>query len=89
MAFFCCRNRLTKVLAGAARGEKGSKGRGGRVRLSNVDTGRLTGLKYKLICHFKLAVDMVGDGIREFVNDMDEPAFLERELMRMGVDGYQ
>ena len=26
-------------------------------------------------------------GIREFVNDMDEPPFLERELVRLGVDG--
>ena len=31
---------------------------------------------------------MVGGGIREFVNDTDEPAFLERELMGLGVDGY-
>jgi hypothetical protein len=26
-------------------------------------------------------------GIREFVNDIDEPAFLERELISLGVDG--
>jgi hypothetical protein len=58
------------------------------VRLSNVDTRRLKGLKYKLIGHFKLAADMIRGGIREFVNDMDGPAFLERELMRLGVDGY-
>jgi hypothetical protein len=29
VAFISCRNRLTKVLAGAAREEKGSKGGGG------------------------------------------------------------
>ena len=46
-----CRSRLTKVCAGAAREQKG--GRGGQVRL--------LGLKYKLVCHFKLAADMVGD----------------------------
>ena len=41
--------------------------------------GRLSGLKYKLICCFKLAANMIEDGIREYVNDMDGPAFLERE----------
>ena len=28
------------------------------------------------------------DGIQEFVNDTDRPAFLESELMGLGVDGY-
>ena len=28
-------------------------------------------------------------GIREFVNDADGPAFLERKLMGFGVDGYR
>jgi hypothetical protein len=41
-----------------------------------------------LICRFILAVDMVGGGIREFVDDTDGPAFLERELVGLGVDGY-
>ena len=27
-------------------------------------------------------------GIREFVDDTDGPAFLERELVGLGVDGY-
>jgi hypothetical protein len=89
VAFINYRRRLTKVLAGAARGKKGSKGGGGRVRLSNVDTEELAGFKDKLICHFKLAADMVGGDIWEFVNDMDGPAFLERELMGLGVDWYQ
>jgi hypothetical protein len=62
-------------------GEKGSKAGGCRVRLPDVDTGRLIGLKYKLICRFKLTVDMVGVRFREFVNDADGPAFLEKELM--------
>ena len=48
-AFISCRHRLTKVLVGAIRGEKESKGGGGRVRLSNVGTGKLLGLKYKLV----------------------------------------
>ena len=49
VAYIGCRCRLTKMLIGAARGGKGSKGRGGEVRLRNVDTRRLMGLKYKLI----------------------------------------
>ena len=35
---------------------------------------------------FKL--DMVRGDIRKFVNNTDRPAFLERELMGFGVDGY-
>ena len=57
VAFISSRHRLTKVLAGAARGEKGSKGGGGHQMLI---PGRLSRLKYKLICHFKLAANMVG-----------------------------
>ena len=33
--------------------------------LPDVDTGRLLGLNYKLICHCKLTADMVRGGIRE------------------------
>ena len=32
---------------------------------------------------------MVGDGIWEFMNNADGPAFLERELVGLGVDGYR
>ena len=44
-------------------------------------------------CHFKnryavLAADLVGGSIRKFVYDADGPAFLERELVGLGVDGY-
>ena len=56
------------------------------MKLPNVDTERV---KYKLICCFKLAADMVRGGNREFVNDTDRPAFLERELLGLGVDGYR
>ena len=69
--------------------KKGSKSGRCQVMLPDVDTRRLSELKYKLICRFKLAGDMVGGGIREFLNDMDGPAFLERELMRLDVDEYQ
>ena len=69
------------MLAGAAKGKKGSEGGGRQSKITDVNTGRLFGLKYELVCHFKLAVDMVGGGIREFV---DRPAFLERELMGTG-----
>ena len=59
------------------------------MRSPDVDTGRLSGLKYKLICCFKLAADMIWVGIREFVNDADGPASLEKQLMGLGVDGYR
>ena len=32
---------------------------------------------------------MVGGSIRKFVYDADGPAFLERELVGLGVDGYR
>ena len=51
------------------------------MRLPDVNTGKLLGLKYKLVCCFKLVVDMARGDIWEFVNDMDGPAFLKRELM--------
>ena len=58
------------MLAGAARQGTGSEGGGGPVRLSDVDTWELAGFQNKLICRFMLAADMVGGGIREFVNDV-------------------
>ena len=53
----------------------------------DVNTRRLSGLKYKLVCCFKSTVDMIGGCIREFVYEIDGPAFPERELIRFGVDG--
>ena len=53
-------------------GGSGAKGRGSggkQGRLMDVNTGRLSGLNYKLAPH------MVRGGIREFVYDMDGPAF--------------
>ena len=41
VAFISCRIRLTKVLACAAKGETRSKGGGGQLRLSDVDTREL------------------------------------------------
>ena len=38
------------------------------MKLLDVDTGRLSGLKYKLICHLKLVVDMLRGSIREFMS---------------------
>ena len=32
---------------------------------------------------------MVGGGIPEFMNNLDEPAFLERYLVELSVDGYR
>ena len=45
MAFIGSRGRLTKVLVGATKGETGSKGGGGRVKLSDVDTRELVGFQ--------------------------------------------
>jgi hypothetical protein len=38
---------------------------------------------------FQIGGDVVGGGILEFVNDTDGPAFIEREPMGLGVDGYR
>jgi hypothetical protein len=68
------------------REEKESGDGGGQRRIPDVNTRRLSGLKYELVCCFELVPDMiVGD---EFVNDVDGPAFLERELMTLSGDGY-
>ena len=53
----------------------------------DVNIGRVPGLKYELVCCFELAADMVGGGVREFLNNADRPAFLERKPMRFGMDG--
>ena len=60
------------VLLGSS-GDKGRGMEGSRVRVMDDNTGRLSGLQYKLICYFKLAVEIIGRGIREF--------FLKRELV--------
>ena len=41
-----------------------------------------------MICRFMLVADVVRGGIWDFMNNADGPAFLERELMGLGVDGY-
>ena len=46
----------------------------------------MKGFKDELIYRFILVADMVRGVIREFVNNTDGPAFLERELMGLGVD---
>jgi hypothetical protein len=43
------------------------------MRLLDVDTRKLSGLKYKLVCHFMQ--DMDGGSIWEFVYDVNGPAF--------------
>ena len=59
------------------------------MKLPDVDTWKLTEFQKQLICCFMLVADVAGGGIQEFVNDTDGPAFLERELVGLGVDGYQ
>ena len=75
--FISCRSRLTKVITSTARGKREVRMEVA-VRLLDVDTGRLSELKYQLICNFKLAGDIFGAGIRELVN----------ELMGLDLDGY-
>ena len=53
-----CRGRPTIIFS-----RKESGGGGNQVKLPDVDTGRLVGLKNKLVCHFELTVDVVRDGI--------------------------
>ena len=36
-----------------------------------------------------LAADVVGGSIWEFMYNADRPAFLEQELVGLGVDGYR
>ena len=69
MSFINFRQKL--LLTGAARGVVGSFS--GCLYLE-------TGLKDKLVCHFKLAAGMVEGGVRESVYDADGTAFLKREL---------
>jgi hypothetical protein len=60
VAFISCRSRLTIILVGAAKGEKGNGGGGGQVKLPDVNTEKLSDLKYELVCHFKLTAHMDG-----------------------------
>ena len=55
VAFISYRCRLTKVLAGAAKGEMGSKGGGGRMRLLDVDTWELAGFHNESIRRFLIS----------------------------------
>ena len=48
------------MLAGAAGGKMESKGGGGPVRLSDVDTWELAGFQNDLICSFMLAAVVSG-----------------------------
>ena len=50
------------------------------MRLPDVDTGRLSGLKYKLTRHFKLVVDMGGVSYRKYIHfhrDLSAPAIID------------
>ena len=59
------------------------------MRLLDVCTGRLSGLKYKLICCFKLAVDMVGGGGHQGVCELHGWASIPgKGADGIGVDGY-
>ena len=59
------------------------------MRLSDVYTWELAGFQNELIRRFMLVAEVVGGGFREFMNNVDGPAFLESELVGLGVDGYQ
>ena len=57
------------------------------VRLTDVNTGRISGLTYKLVCCFKLAADLVRGGIRKFLYDADRLAFLKRHWWHLVLIG--
>ena len=50
------------------------------------NNGKLSGLKYNVVCCYKLVADKVGGVVREFLCNADRPAFLKRELIVFGVD---
>ena len=54
--------------------------------LTDVETTGMSGLEDKLVCHFKLAADMVWGGAWYFVYDTERPAFLERDLVGLSED---
>ena len=65
-------------------GKTGSKGRGGRMRLSDIDWQGAGGISKPFDIPFHVGGRR---GIWEFVNNTDGPAFLERQLVGLGVDG--
>ena len=67
----------------------GVVGWGNKMRLMDINARGLSGLKYRLVCCFKLALDVVGGSVWGYVYDIDRPAFLKRELVGFGVDMYQ
>ena len=46
------------------------------VGLVDIYAGRLCGLEDKLLCYFKLTMDLIKGGIRKDVDYADGPAFL-------------
>ena len=40
-----------------------------------------------MVCSFKLAVNVVTDGVWQFVYDTNRPAILKWNLMGLGMDG--
>ena len=40
-----------------------------------------------MVCGFKLAANVVSGGIWQFVNDTNRPAFLEKDLVGLHVNG--
>ena len=60
----------------------------------SANTGAFIGCRHRLTIILSSAIETfkIGGGygqgwLREFVNDTDGPAFLERELVGLGVDG--
>ena len=44
-------------------------------------------MENKLVCSFKLVTNVVRGGVWQFVYDTTKPAFLERDLVGLGVNG--
>ena len=59
------------------------------MRLSDVDIWELAGFQNQLIFRFMLKVDVVGGVSGSFVNNTNTPAFRERKLVGLGVNGYR
>ena len=57
--------------------------------LADVYARRLSGLKYKLACRYKLAADMVGVASGSSLYDVGRTEFLERERVGFGVGRYR
>ena len=55
--------------------------------LTDIETGGVLGLEDELVCSFKLVADVVWGGVWQFLYGTERPAFLERDLVGLHVNG--